>query len=78
MMAKIAVEDSLTDVKQLLKQNGHEVVSMDNATNCSCCVITGQDNNVMGMANTSTNASVINAEGKTAEQVVDQVLQSIR
>ncbi|WP_438444427.1 YkuS family protein [Gorillibacterium sp. sgz5001074] len=77
-MAKIAVEPSLTDVKQLLQQNGHEVVGIDQATNCSCCVITGQDINVMGMANTSTNASVINADGKTARQVVDQVLQSIK
>lgn len=77
-MAKIAVEPSLTDVKQLLQEKGHEVVSMDNIANCSCAVITGQDNNVMGMSNTSTNASVINAEGKTAQQIVDQVLQSIR
>lgn len=77
-MARIAVEPSLTDVKQLLQENGHEVVNMDQATNCSCCVVTGQDLNVMGMSNTSTNASVINAEGKTAREIVDQVLQSIK
>lgn len=77
-MARIAVEPSLTDVKQLLQQNGHEVVGMDQATSCSCCVVSGQDVNVMGMANTSTNASVINADGKTASQVVDQVMQSIK
>lgn len=77
-MAKIAVEPSLTDVKELLQEKGHEVVGIDQATNCSCCVITGQDVNVMGMANTTTNASVINADGKTAQEIVNQVLQNVR
>lgn len=77
-MARIAVEPTLTDVKDLLQQNGHEVVSMDNIANAACCVISGQDNNVMGMANTATNASVINAEGKTARQVLDQIQQSLK
>jgi hypothetical protein len=77
-MARIAVEPTLTDVKDLLQQNGHEVVSMDNIANAECCVISGQDNNVMGMANTATNASVINAEGKTARQVLDQIQQSLK
>lgn len=77
-MAKIAVEPSLTDVKQLLQQQGHEVVSMDNMADCSCAVITGQDNNIMGMANTSTKASVINAQGKSAQQIVDQITQAIQ
>lgn len=78
-MAKIAVENSLEDVKNALQQNGHEVVSMDsgNLQNCDCCVISGQDQNMMGMSETVTQASVINAQGMTADQIVERVNQSM-
>lgn len=72
-MAKIAVESGLNDVKNILQTNGHEVVSMDNLDNCACCVISGQDKNVMGIANAATKASVINAQGLSANQVLEQV-----
>lgn len=72
-MAKIAVEDSLNNVKDVLRANGHEVVSIENFTDSACCVISGQTTNVMGITNTETKASVINAEGKTADQVLEQV-----
>ncbi len=74
-MAKIAVEDSLTNVKQALRDNGYDVVNMEpgGAESCDCYVISGQDKNMLGMADTETKASVINAEGLTAEQVVEQV-----
>lgn len=78
-MAKIAVENSLEDVKNALQQNGHEVVSMDsgNLQNCDCCVISGQDQNMMGMSETATQASVINAQGMTADEIVQRVNQSL-
>ncbi|GIP38483.1 UPF0180 protein [Paenibacillus sp. J31TS4] len=72
-MARIAVENSLGSVKQALEQNGHEVVSMENASGCDCCVVSGMDQNMMGMAEVTTQASVINAEGMTAEDVVQAV-----
>lgn len=72
-MAKIAVEDSLDNVKDVLRANGHQVVSIDNFADSACSVISGQDTNVLGIADTSTKASVINAEGKTADQVLEQV-----
>ncbi|ALS22056.1 MULTISPECIES: YkuS family protein [Paenibacillus] len=78
-MAKIAVENSLEDVKNALQQNGHEVVSIDsgNLQNCDCCVISGQDKNVMGISETVTQASVINARGMTADEIVQRVNQSL-
>ena len=74
-MAKIAVENSLTNVKQALENSGHQVVSMDTGSvqNCDCCVISGQDKNMMGFAQTATQASVINADGLSADEVVRQV-----
>jgi predicted transcriptional regulator len=74
-MAKVAVENSLGNVKQVLQQNGFEVVSIENASGADCCVISGQDDNVMGISDVATNASVINAEGMTADQVLEEVNQ---
>ncbi len=75
-MAKIGVEESLTDVQQALRDKGHEVVQLnheDSAVNCDCCVITGLDKNVMGMQDVSIEGSVINADGLTADQVCSEV-----
>ncbi|NDI37150.1 YkuS family protein [Chengkuizengella sediminis] len=78
-MARVAVEDNLSNVKQALQNEGHEVFNLEenNMQNCQCCVITGQDQNMMGIADTQTQASVINADGLTAEEVVNQVNQSL-
>ncbi|KIL35613.1 hypothetical protein SD70_32095 [Gordoniibacillus kamchatkensis] len=72
-MAKVAVENSLSNVREALQNNGFEVVDMNNAAGCACCVVSGQDENMMGIADTYTQASVINCEGMTADEVVRQV-----
>lgn len=75
-MAKIAVEQSLTQVQQALQERGHEVVQLQqeqDAQNCDCCVITGQDANVMGMQDAVTKAPVIDAHGMSADEVCDAV-----
>ncbi|RFU68954.1 YkuS family protein [Peribacillus saganii] len=75
-MAKIGVEQSLTNVQQALRDRGHEVVQLrqeSDANGCQCCVISGQDENVMGMQATSVQCSVIDASGLTAEEVCQQV-----
>lgn len=79
-MAKIGVEGSMTDVAQALQAKGHEVVPLrqeQDAQGCDCCVITGQDRNVMGMMDTATAGSVIQASGLTADQVCQQVDQAL-
>ncbi|MBD8068473.1 YkuS family protein [Bacillus sp. PS06] len=75
-MAKIGVEDSLTDVQQALAERGHEIVQLrqeNDAKDCDCCVITGLDSNVMGMADTVTKGPVIEANGLTAEEICQQI-----
>ena len=74
-MARIAVEDSLQDVKDALQNSGHTVVPMEegNLANCQCCVISGLDKDVMGMAERAAKGSVINARGMTADEVVQQI-----
>ncbi|RLQ95435.1 YkuS family protein [Falsibacillus albus] len=76
MSKRIGVEQSLSDVSQVLREKGYEVVDLKNendATNCDCCVITGQDQNVMGIQNVTTQGSVINAHGLTADQICQEV-----
>ncbi|MDQ0243966.1 hypothetical protein J2S09_001511 [Bacillus fengqiuensis] len=75
-MAKIGVEQSLTDVQQALQEKGYEIVQLrqeSDAQGCDCCVVTGQDNNIMGISNVVTAGSVIEASGMTAEEVCQQV-----
>jgi putative N-acetylmannosamine-6-phosphate epimerase len=78
-MARIGVENTLSEVKEALQRNGHDVVSLDasNASQCDCCVISGQDKDMMGMADIVTQASVINAQGMTSDQVLHAVSQRV-
>ncbi|TFB15098.1 hypothetical protein E3U55_12665 [Filobacillus milosensis] len=79
-MARIGVEDNLTDVKEALEQKGHECVTLtgDNAAECDCCCISGQDQNVMGMSDATSDGSVINCDGKTAEEVAQEVDEKLQ
>ncbi|WP_088070920.1 YkuS family protein [Gottfriedia luciferensis] len=75
-MARIGVEQSLTNVQDALRSAGHDVVELkqeSDANGCDCCVVTGMDSNVMGMQNVATQGSVIEASGLTAEEVCQQV-----
>lgn len=80
-MAKIGVEQSLTDVQQALQDKGYEVVQLrqeSDANGCDCCVVTGQDNNIMGISNVVTAGSVIEASGMTADEVCQQVESKLK
>lgn len=80
-MKKIGVEQSLTNIQQALRDKGYEVVDLlqeSDAKDCSCCVITGLDSNVMGMSDTFTAGPVIEAHGLTADEVCSQVEDRIR
>ncbi|MDP4084932.1 MAG: YkuS family protein [Bacillota bacterium] len=75
-MAKIGVEQSLTNVQQALREKGYDVVELkqeSDAKSCDCCVVTGLDSNVMGMQDTYTKGSVIDANGLSADEVCKEV-----
>ena len=79
-MAKIAVEESLKAVSEALKDKGYEVVALrteSDAQSCDCCVITGQDKDVMGIQTTVTKSPVIDASGMSAEEVCEAVEQNL-
>ncbi|SDH04106.1 Uncharacterised protein family (UPF0180) [Alteribacillus persepolensis] len=80
-MARIGVEESLTDVQQQLQEQGHEVVALrqeSDANGCDCCVITGQDQNMMNIQNTAMEGSVVNAHGYNSNEICEQVEQKLQ
>jgi len=80
-MAKVGVEESLTNIQQALREKGYDVIELKQATdaqNCDCCVVTGLDSNVMGMQDTSTKGSVIDANGMSADEVCQQVASRLQ
>lgn len=80
-MAKIGVEDSLTNVQEALRQKGYDVVQLSQETDargCDCCVVTGIDSNVMGMHDTMIAGPVIEANGLSADEVCQKVEQNLQ
>ncbi len=79
-MAKVGVEQSLSNISEALKNKGYDVVELkqeSDANGCDCCVVSGGDSNVMGMQDTEMQGSVIEASGLSAEEVCSQVDQRI-
>ncbi|MBO8171269.1 MAG: YkuS family protein [Bacillaceae bacterium] len=77
-MPRVAVEDNLDQVENILRNNGYDVVRLGNQQQqVDAVVISGQDRNMMGMQDRQTGASVINAEGMTAEEVYEAVNRAV-
>ncbi|KAA0548113.1 YkuS family protein [Bacillus sp. BGMRC 2118] len=75
-MARIGVEQSLTDVREALQEKGYDIVDLQNendAKNCDCCVVTGMDSNIMGVESSFTAGPVIQASGLSADEICNQV-----
>ncbi|MBM7855807.1 hypothetical protein JOC37_002227 [Desulfohalotomaculum tongense] len=70
---KIAVEDNLTDVKQALQQRGYQVVSPQQGQDAAAMVITGMDENIMGMMGITSSAPVIEARGLTTGEILQKI-----
>lgn len=76
MTMRIAVEDGLDNVKQVLREQGFEVTKISNGTmnGVAAAVVTGMSNNFMGIADTHGNKfPVIAAAGMTAQEIVQKV-----
>lgn len=75
-MARIGVEEALSDVKEALMEMGHEVVDLRSeadAANCDCCIITGLDKDMMGIETISIEGPVINAQGNDLDDICQMV-----
>ncbi len=88
MNNKIAVEDSLDNVKEFLSNKGYDVstiktpvIAYDDDTDYrfgdenyyDAIVISGQSQNFMGTTRRVTDAAIIDASGKTPDEVYNQI-----
>lgn len=81
-MPRIAVEPGLTPIQEYLSEKGYQVDALDTsrlrqggADPYAAIVISGQDQNMMGMQDLIADCPVINAHGLTPEQVHDRLRQ---
>lgn len=77
---KVAVENSLSPVSDYLSKQGCEVESLDrvqkqnqNQSGYTAVVISGMDQNLMGMQDIQMNCPVINADGLTPQEIYDRI-----
>lgn len=80
-MKHIAIQKDLTPVKEYLEEKGYDVREFEgNAENAlneygevDAIVVTGLDNNVMGMEDTSCRTSIICADGKEPQEIESEI-----
>lgn len=80
-MKRVAVESNLTNLQEYLSQQGFQVDTLDasqlsaGGTAYSAVVISGHDQNLMGIQNVAHNSPVINAHGLTPQEVMKRIEQ---
>ncbi|WP_044640062.1 YkuS family protein [Risungbinella massiliensis] len=79
-MPRVAVEANLSTFQNYLSQQGYQVDSLDASnmnqgaqSNYTAIVISGMDQNLMGIENIVQNCPVINADGLTPEEVYQRL-----
>lgn len=75
MQGIIAVEKQLSNLLEILETEGYEVVDLDDTDldTVDAIVVSGVDNNLMNMQDAVTNVPVINAAGKTLDDIVKEL-----
>lgn len=80
-MKRVAVEKSLRNVKNYLKEQGYDVENLENnrdkINSFDAIVVTGQNSNFLGMHDTSTNGTVVYAKGLTPEDVHKELKRTL-
>lgn len=71
----IAVENNLRPVREYLSSQGCQVIPVENASNTevNAVVLSGMDENIMGIQDTVTKAPVIRASGRTPEDIWNEI-----
>ncbi len=77
-MAKIAVDEGLNNVRDLLQREGFEVVFPEKASDAAAVVTSGMQENMLGMDNVMIEAPVIDARGKTPAEILSAVRDSLK
>lgn len=80
MNTVVALDSGLTQVKNYLTEQGCQIINIDAAKNqkVDAVVLSGADNNVLGMEDIIVDAPVISAEGMTPEEIWSKIQQSAK
>jgi len=82
---RVAIEASLDNMRDFLAEKGYEVVQLDPHTqtgielkNCDAVLISGMDENLMGMTTTKTESPVIDVRGMSSPEVLNRLEQTFQ
>lgn len=82
MKKKIAVEDGLKNMRDFLSSRGYDVERLSKGKNSldnyDTIVVSGQDNNFIGIHDSITKKPVIDATGKSPQDVYNQLKGLLR
>ncbi|HIE12437.1 MAG TPA: YkuS family protein [Desulfotomaculum sp.] len=77
-MPKVAVDEGLSSMKAILRQEGFEVVHPEDAAGAVALVTDGAQKNMLNIQDVTFNGPVIDARGKSPAEVLDAVKASLR
>lgn len=75
MQGLVAVEKTLSKVVDCLEARGYEVIGLDEADldTVDAIVVSGADVNLMNMQDALTEVPVINAAGKSTDEILQEI-----
>ncbi|ACA60710.1 YkuS family protein [Candidatus Desulforudis audaxviator] len=73
MQKKVAISEGLTGLDDFFHKRGYTVVPPDEADNSVALVISGATHDFTGVQERALKVPVVNAEGKTPEEIFSQV-----
>lgn len=79
-MPKVAVEEGLSQIEDILSRNGFEVVGVKSTRlrDVDAIVVSGLDVDIMGDESTLTKAPVVEVYGRSAEEVLRDLRERIK
>lgn len=82
-MQKIAIDEKLSPIEDFLKRKGYDTqcINMNSENvknqNYDAFIVSGGDENILGIQDTVSKAPVINAAGLTPEQIDQKIKQKL-
>jgi len=76
---RIAIEEGLSNIEEMLKEEGYEVQELDEAgPQADAVIVTGMDEDFAGFADTLTDGIVIDASGRQPEEILYELEKHLR
>nr|WP_092074550.1 YkuS family protein [Dendrosporobacter quercicolus]NSL49056.1 YkuS family protein [Dendrosporobacter quercicolus DSM 1736]SDN01308.1 Uncharacterised protein family (UPF0180) [Dendrosporobacter quercicolus] len=75
MQGIIAIEKNLAQLADLLETEGYDIVALENSNveAVDAIVVSGVDHNVMNMKDIMVHVPIINASGKSTDEILEEL-----